>query len=110
MDYSIHRVPGCLSLRQNWLPGPLTRKRVLPPPPVGSGGEGERGRGGADSDEGTNSLVLYRYRIIHDPPIRCIPNRRISSCKNSKKILLLSFNRFLAYANMTVCVSMYESM
>jgi hypothetical protein len=43
-------VPGFLSSRPNWVPHPLTRKRVLPPPPFGSRGEGhtrlrERGRG-----------------------------------------------------------------
>ncbi len=38
----MHRVfwvPGFLSSRPNWSPYPITRKRVLLPPPFGSGGE-----------------------------------------------------------------------
>ncbi len=44
-------------------PHPLTRKQVLPPPPMGPRGEtptfGEVGVRGPNSDEGTDTLVLY---------------------------------------------------
>jgi hypothetical protein len=35
--HRVHRVPGFLSIRPNWLHRPLTRKRVLPPPLVPRG-------------------------------------------------------------------------
>jgi hypothetical protein len=60
---SVDRVPGFLSSRPNWIPRPLTRKRVLLPLWF-QGGDTLRA-GGANSDEGTDILVLqYDYSGI----------------------------------------------
>jgi hypothetical protein len=68
---SIHKVSGFLSSRPHWVHHPLTRKQVLPPPPLVPRGEdmlamGE-GAGGTYSKEGTDTLV-FMYTIIH---LRC---------------------------------------
>ncbi len=58
----IHRVPGFLSSRPNWVPHPLIHKEVLLLPPLEPGGETHSlaGLGGeANSEEGTDSLALY---------------------------------------------------
>ncbi len=59
-EHRVDRVPGFLSSRPNWLPRPLTSKRVQ----VQGGGHTrlrERGGGGANSDEWTDTLVQVQY-------------------------------------------------
>ncbi len=45
IEHRVYRVPGFLSSRPNWVPHPLTRKRVLSPPPLGPRGWHTRFRG-----------------------------------------------------------------
>ncbi len=64
--HRVDRVPGFLSSRPNWLPRPLTRKRVLPFSPIwfqGGGthsllGEGGGGRGEPIWTKGQTLLAL----------------------------------------------------
>jgi hypothetical protein len=56
------RVPRLISSRPNWVPHPLTCKRVLLPPSLDPRGEtcslSEYGVGGTNSDDGEYTLVL----------------------------------------------------
>ncbi len=67
VNHRVHRVPGFLSSRPNWLPPPFTHKRVLPPPPpllVSGGGAHSlagKGAGRAHSDEGRQTLGYSSY-------------------------------------------------
>jgi hypothetical protein len=63
-SHRVDRVPGFLSIVRIGSAHPLTRKRVLPPPPSWSWGGGlhirlrERRWEGSNSDEGTDTVVL----------------------------------------------------
>jgi hypothetical protein len=73
----MYREPGFLSGCPNWVPRPLTCKKVLLPPFWSKGDTLARGEGmgGPDSDDGTDTLhgtidILY-YNIIL---LRIAPN------------------------------------
>jgi hypothetical protein len=86
-EYTLHRVPGFLVIRQIGSP-PM--QASVPPPHLGPGEGGGNtlacggGDGRANSDEGTGTLVLYVYSTI-------IPLRREVKYTNKKenKIFLI---------------------
>jgi hypothetical protein len=60
----MHRVPECLSFRQNWVPPLSPQASVAPPqdPSIGrGGGHSLTGEGGSNSNEGTETLALHGY-------------------------------------------------
>ncbi len=67
-DYTISVVPACLSLRPNWIPPPLSRKRVCTS--LGTKGEATLacGWGGANPDDWRERLALCALCDSDHPP------------------------------------------
>ncbi len=71
LNSEVHRVPGFLSLRPNWVPPPPHPQARLFPPTFGFKGGGRhtslRGRWGPNADEETENCVYYSRGIIYNP-------------------------------------------
>jgi hypothetical protein len=83
---SIHRIPECLSLRRNWVPCPLPRKRVCPPWTQIGGATLACGEGGGaqfrrqDRKPGTLYIVLCG---TGEPKLESIARDEINSNEES---------------------------
>jgi hypothetical protein len=63
---AVHRVPGFLSSRPNWVPTPPHQQEIVAPPIGSKGGTHSpagKGVGGPNSDDGTDTVVLQEYYI-----------------------------------------------